>query len=434
VENLLPRVRNVTGFAVDIADSRLYWTEKTGNRTGKIQRANLDGTNVQLVKSLRSVPLSIALDTVNRKIYLTNSWGKVQRLNFDGSKFQPNLVRGLKVPKSLAVDVAGGKLYWIEKTGNRTGKIERANLDGTGVQLVKSIKSVPLSIALDTVNRKIYLTNSWGKVQRLNFDGSKFQPNLVRGLKVPKSLAVDVAGGKLYWIEKTGNRTGKIERANLDGTGVQLVKSIKSVPLSIALDTVNRKIYLTNSWGKVQRLNFDGSKFQPNLITGLKAPKGIAVDAESRKLYWTEKGSIRRANLNGKNIKNIVTGLDAPANLTLGILPVNETIASAPATVILAPDETVLHPNYPNPFNPETWIPYHLAEPADVTLHIYAANGVLVRTLALGHQSAGIYRSRSRAAYWDGRNEFGEPVASGIYFNTLSADNFTATRKMIIMK
>ncbi|MDE0484243.1 MAG: cohesin domain-containing protein [Candidatus Poribacteria bacterium] len=100
----------------------------------------------------------------------------------------------------------------------------------------------------------------------------------------------------------------------------------------------------------------------------------------------------------------------------------------------LTPKETVLLPNFPNPFNPETWMPYHLSKDADVTLHIYAMNGTLVRTLTLGHQAAGIYQNRSRAAYWDGKNELGEKVASGVYFYTLTAGEFTATRKMLIRK
>ena len=106
-----------------------------------------------------------------------------------------------------------------------------------------------------------------------------------------------------------------------------------------------------------------------------------------------------------------------------GILVLQQLLA------VLTPKETALLPNYPNPFNPETWIPYQLAAPADVTLAIYAADGKLVRTLALGHQPAGIYQDRSRAAYWDGRNELGEPVASSVYFYTLTAGNFIATRK-----
>ena len=98
------------------------------------------------------------------------------------------------------------------------------------------------------------------------------------------------------------------------------------------------------------------------------------------------------------------------------------------------PQETALLANYPNPFNPETWIPYQLANPAEVTVTIYAANGAVVRTLDLGHRRAGSYASQSRAAYWDGRNAQGEPVASGVYFYTLQAGDFSATRKMVIRK
>ena len=101
---------------------------------------------------------------------------------------------------------------------------------------------------------------------------------------------------------------------------------------------------------------------------------------------------------------------------------------------LFIPEETALLHNYPNPFNPETWIPYQLVEPAEVTLTIYTVNGTLVRTLAVGHQPAGIYQTRTRAAYWDGKNEVGEPVASGVYFYTLAAGDFNATRKMLIRK
>ena len=100
----------------------------------------------------------------------------------------------------------------------------------------------------------------------------------------------------------------------------------------------------------------------------------------------------------------------------------------------MRPDKTVLLSNYPNPFNPETWIPYHLAKSTDVQITIYNAHGIVVRHLELGHQSSGYYTSRSRAAYWDGRNDFGERVASGIYFYQLQADTVSPLRKMIILK
>ena len=100
----------------------------------------------------------------------------------------------------------------------------------------------------------------------------------------------------------------------------------------------------------------------------------------------------------------------------------------------LTPKETALLPNYPNPFNPETWIPYGLANDTDVRILIYDISGALVRQMDLGHQRAGHYTERSRAAYWDGRNGIGEHVASGVYFYTLTAGDFTATRKMLIGK
>ena len=101
---------------------------------------------------------------------------------------------------------------------------------------------------------------------------------------------------------------------------------------------------------------------------------------------------------------------------------------------LLIPEKTILLANYPNPFNPETWIPYQLAKDSEVAITIYETTGSVVRTLSLGHQNAGYYTSRSRAAYWDGRNTLGEPVASGVYFYTITAGDFAATRKMLILK
>ena len=112
----------------------------------------------------------------------------------------------------------------------------------------------------------------------------------------------------------------------------------------------------------------------------------------------------------------------------------NSTIQLEDLVAYEIPAETALLRNYPNPFNPETWIPYHLSEDADVTLRIYSINGELVRSIDVGHQTAAKYDTRSKAIYWDGRNRFGEQVASGIYFYSLSAGDFSATRKMVILK
>ena len=104
VKNLVSGTQNATSLTVDTANEKRYWTEKTSNRTGKIQRANLDGRNVQLIRELTSAPLNIALDMANGKLYLSNAWGKIQRMNLDGSNFQPNLITGLKAPQNLVLD------------------------------------------------------------------------------------------------------------------------------------------------------------------------------------------------------------------------------------------------------------------------------------------------------------------------------------------
>ena len=95
---------------------------------------------------------------------------------------------------------------------------------------------------------------------------------------------------------------------------------------------------------------------------------------------------------------------------------------------------TALLQNYPNPFNPDTWMPYQLADDALVTLTIYDQSGHIVRTLDIGRQISGVYRDKANAAYWDGRNQNGEPVTSGAYYYQLRTGNYTALRRMVIVK
>ena len=95
---------------------------------------------------------------------------------------------------------------------------------------------------------------------------------------------------------------------------------------------------------------------------------------------------------------------------------------------------TALIQNFPNPFNPETWIPYQLSIDADVKFTIYDTKGEVVRQFDLGHQATGYYTNRTKAAYWDGRNHAGEPVGSGVYFYRITAGDYSATRKMVVLK
>ena len=131
---------------------------------------------------------------------------------------------------------------------------------------------------------------------------------------------------------------------------------------------------------------------------------------------------------------SMFVGIDADVKVKQQFTNTLQKIAAPGAPEVIQPIKTRLLPNYPNPFNPETWIPYQLATDADVQIRIYDVRGHIIRHLELGHQRAGYYTGSSHAAYWDGKNALGEPVASGVYFYTLTTGDFTATRKMLIRK
>ena len=171
-----------------------------------------------------------------------------------------------------------------------------------------------------------------------------------------------------------------------------------------------------------------------NLIDLLIAASEIDAAAAAPTL---SKNQIEKYNLTAKDLAAWIRlakqlNLTEP-NLQQGI-DVLEQLLAILSTQDRLPKNTALLPNYPNPFNPETWIPYQLAKTSDVSISIHSADGKLVRSLELGQLPAGVYKHKSRAAYWDGRNELGESVASGVYFYTLTANDFKATGKMFIQK
>ncbi len=129
-----------------------------------------------------------------------------------------------------------------------------------------------------------------------------------------------------------------------------------------------------------------------------------------------------------------LTELEAMPNKSQGVQLAIELLRHYLSVANQRVKETKLLPNYPNPFNPETWIPYQLSEGSTVTVKIYDVSGGLVRTIGVGHKSVGYYLTREKAVYWDGRNENGERISSGVYFYTLMTDHYTETRRMVIVK
>ena len=448
-QRFAPSVENAMNIAVDASNGKVYWTEKTGGSSGTINSANLDGTGVAELTSILSVPMGIAVDATGNKLYWTNARGRIQSAKLDGSGIQ-NVVQDLSGPTDIVV--SNGFIYWTEGRNS---------------------------------------------IRRVNISGQKITQDIAANLGSVGGLAV--GGGKVYWTEKTGKRGGTINSANADGTGATELASILAAPMGIAVDTVGSKLYWTNARGRVQRANLNGSGIQ-NVVEGLGGPGEIvisnslsetlagtpltppvsyapydvnkdgAVDNTDAGLVIDALGTRNaRYDVNGDgtvNFLDVVLVFDnrdagvaaAPTivgNLKLTAIQIerikeqidlliatNDRSPAAMRTLVYLqqllvtarPEKTQLFANYPNPFNPETWIPYELATDTHVTITIYNTQGVVIRTLQFGHQSAGYYTDRDRAAYWDGRNALGEQVASGLYFYQLETDEMSSMRKMVILK
>ena len=448
VQRFAPSVENAMNIAIDAGNGKVYWTEKTGGSRGTINSANLDGTGVTELTAILSVPMGIT------------------------------------------VDVTGSKLYWT----NARGRIQSANLDGSGIQNVLQELSGPTNIVVS--NGFIYWTEGGNSIRRVSISGQKIVGDVAANLGTVGGLAV--GGGKVYWTEMTAEGGGTINSANLDGTGATELASILATPMGIAVDTAGSNLYWTNARGRVQRANLNGSGIQnvvdglgspgeiviSNSISALAGTpltppvsyakydvnKDGAVDNTDAGLVIDALGtSNARYDVNGDGAVNFldvvlvfdnrddnVAGAPTIVGMKLSaakidvieeqidlLIATNDRSPAALRTLIYLqqllvtetrPEKTQLFANYPNPFNPETWIPYELATDTHVKITIYNTQGVVIRTLQFGHQSAGYYTGRDRAAYWDGRNALGEQVASGLYFYQLETDEMSSMRKMVILK
>ncbi len=203
-------------------------------------------------------------------------------------------------------------------------------------------------------------------------------------------------------------------------------------------------------------LSQDGSKLIFIVIDGRKQGFSAGVTLPEMAGYLIEFGAYTGLNFDGGGSSTMVFGtpngpeiINYPSEATERVRPNHLGIYAAPATPAAVSEPVVLSQvcpakkdtltsslwqNYPNPFNPETWIPYALSVDAHVVIRVYDLRGQLTRMLDLGHKPTGIYISKARAAYWDGRNESGEHVASGVYFYSIKAGDLITTRKMIVTR
>jgi hypothetical protein len=241
--------------------------------------------------------------------------GTIRRANLDGSGAEV-VVTGA-FASGVALDSRAGKVYW---TSEAAGKIQRANLDGSGVEELLTGLRQPQGIALDLAAGKVYWTEFFpalrgGRIRCANLDGTGVR-DLVVGLSFPAGIALESASAKMYWTELEGT----VRRARLDGRGVEDLTTL-SCGAGIALDGPGGKMYLANCGGgpggpRIQRANLDGSGledlFQDQVSA--RAPYAVALDLAARKLYWTESGNpdgggkVRRANLDGTAVEDLVAG------------------------------------------------------------------------------------------------------------------------------
>ena len=259
--------------------------------------------------SLSAVPLIPIMSDGAGKIYWTAAnAGKIQRANLDGTGIE-DVVTGLLNPNSLALDMDSAKIYWLDGGS----KIQRANLDGTGVQdLVTGVGNISAELAVG--GGKIYwATWNGNKIQRANLDGTEIE-DLITGLIQPYALALDLGGGKIYWANRRS-----IQRANLDGTAVQHLVREVGWPTSLALDPGGGKIYWADTeTNTISRANLDGTQVE-DLVAGEGNSFGLALDLDAKKIYWADEGTgtIQRANLDGTEVEDLVKGVPGATGLAL---------------------------------------------------------------------------------------------------------------------
>ena len=490
VEDFVTGLSEPEDIDLDLSAGKIYWTDTV---TNKIQRADLDGTNVEdLVTVGLSHPLGLTLDVAGGKMYWTNNsffpWGgpgldKIQRANLDGTNVEDLITTGLVVAIDIEVDAPAGKMYW---TDAGLDKIQRSNLDGTNVEDVVTTGL----IAPDGLALGIPQTSGGLRFSPSDITDQAFTVGTYASLNLP----IATGGTAPYTYTLTPNLpVGLLFNApNRSISGTPTTPLPTTAYTYTATDAAGQTAALTftmtvtgaggldvNADGQVNVLDLilvavfygtrgDGLPADVNadgivnvqdfaaVAAGVDAAGGLPLQAVEAALLAAaaQAGDIeaiagaptgfgnrhQRAWLRNIAYRNVTAALTDVRHFAARDVRLGQGVALLVELLQLLkeinaiPETTVLLPNYPNPFNPETWIPYHLAMDADVTVAIYNVQGDVVRQLMLGHQAAGVYEGRGRAAYWNGRNQIGEPVASGLYFYTLTAGDFTATRKLLIAK
>ncbi len=368
---------------------KVYWTD-TGN--DNIRRANLDGSDAEVLVTGLNWPMGLALDPVGGKMYWTNgiSVSKISRANLDGTGVE-DLLTGMADPRGIALDLAAGKMYFSSEDNDL---IRRANLDGTGIETILS--NVPFCTHLD----------------------------------------LDLTAGKIYWTDiQSGFGDGTISRANLDGTGRETLLTAPGAPgnwfypVGIELDVAAGKMYWADSQvDLICRANLDGSGLEEFSLRppADPSPTDIALDPVAGKIYWTnmvDNQGVWRANMDASlsNREWIVSsGMYYPS--AIEVIPV-----LGPSGIDVTPlahhPDLMLDPPTPNPVTVRTFFRFASRRAGRVTLDVYDVRGRSVARVASFADADGI----ARIAEW-----VPVGVPSGTYFAVLRSGSESISRKVII--
>ena len=323
----------------------------------------------------------------------------------------------------------------LELVGDALGTGGESQIDiGLGNNLV----GVPLDSSVDMMIGDLLLVEGVAAIAVSKATGDGF--NTIS----KNSLAADgpILGGVGYIVVYTGT----------DDTGIAIVGSAwenegaAAAPAVVFSGAQTPVLYVDggvmDEFDMLSRIPQDGLRvIVKNLSTGASLDTVLGTE-ESKTAYSGTFVELSRHAAKAGDVLEIVAHSPSPY---VGVRPVPQIVVSAEEVLtsrIKLPDlelyeipsETVLLSNYPNPFNPETWIPYRLAKAAEVTLEIYDTNGRLVRSIDVGFKPVAVYESRASAIYWDGRNDNGESVASGLYFYQLATPSYRQLRRMVILK
>lgn len=358
-------------------DSKLFWVDNTG----KIQSANLDGSNVTDVLTGLNLPECVAIDTSSdpMKLYFTETGGtRVARCNFDGSNLE-NIITGIDNPEDLELDLLNRKVYWLTDLYS-TDKIQRADMDS-------------LNSNVETIFTNNYAMHGF------------------------YGIGVDPVHNWVFWTQYVYGGNDRVNRINYDGTGRTTIGNYVSPR---GLELVGNTIYFI--WGAedlIMRANLDGS----GVDTVLTDVDGhfFAIDTALGKIYWTESNKIKSANLDNSGHMEVISGLN---NSIRGIAIYYNPLTNLSSSENGILDGFYLYQNYPNPFNPSTTIEFSIPHTDFVTLKVYNILGEEVVTLVSEKLNTGRYKYN-----WDATG-----LAGGVYLYQLKAGNFVKTNKLVFLK